>query len=1010
VPAAGPDGNSPVAPLQTDSLPGYEVICEVHRGGQGVVYKAHHKATDRLVAIKVMREGPFAGWRDKVRFEREVRILSSLQHPSIVAIHDSGSSSGCQYFVMDYIAGQPLELWMTAEGRPDTIDTRTDVYALGVLLYQMLTGRFPYDVTGPMREVLDRIVHVDPVRPRSISGEIETDLEAIVLKSLRKEPALRYQTAGELARDLRHYLNGEPIEARSDHGLYVFRKLVARHRLAVIVATICVLVIATSLSTALTLWRQSATLSEERRQADYANRIAWVDRAWEDHEPDEAAELLQNCPTDLRGWEWRFLNRICQVRPLSEWSGKSAIAGFSLSGDGRLLATAAFESAAQPALKRQSNDLVLVRDTATGRTVGSTLLPSNVVGVAFSPTAHRLAVARENGTIYLWDAAKPEAWNLLCDCATPVQCIAFSPDGHQICAGTKKGTLAFFDAVTGDRVQTIQVTQGKVGCIAYHPLGKQIAVGETLNTDLRLPPPNKPGAPAGSDGSPGHLTLWNLETASRLFEVPAHEGGIISVAFSPPGDRIATGGTILRANIHAEGTAKLFDARSGEQILSLHTQLSTVGGVAFSPTGQYLATAGQSLNPPKTPFVDRTCVLWDIRSGRETSVLATTIKTTAVAWTPDGNRVVTGGMDGSVRTWPADTQTKARLLESRHGNVLRLEYSPNGRWLASSGGAPTTGKSVTVWDPDSGEIVSTLQGHTAPVLVSAWHPDGIHLATGSRDRSVRIWNVQTGNPSRVFDHAAKVRGVAFNPAGDLIACAANDEVIVRTFPSGDERLRIRHASEIMSMDWSPNSRWIAIGGNGAAATIQIIDAADGTTVRTIPAKATVNQLRFSPSSTRLAAIISGEFVPALVYDARTGKVLARIGQRARILQALAFSPDESRIALVGTDQMLRIWDVNNQREVYCVRAHDRPVFAVIFSPDGEQLATGGMDGLIKIWDARPRRVPASGPAVVEQAPPVPGRTSLSAATRPEVGRAGKTGAADPRQAPSRAAATRAASS
>lgn len=331
--ALSPDGHTPVIPPSPrvearpdepgatgpppDSFSGYDLVREIHRGGQGVVYQAIQKATKRKVAIKVMREGPFAGPRDRARFEREVQILGQLSHPNIVGIHDSGEAGGHFYYVMDYISGQPLDVYMAsrkrsveetlrlfariceavsaahlrgvihrdlkpgniridaegephvldfglaktvmgeatggthaqvmtvtgqfvgslpwaspeqAEGLPGKIDIRTDVYSLGVILFQMLTARFPYEVTGAMRGVLDNILRAEPLRPRSLRREINDELETIVLKCLSKERERRYQSAGELLRDIQHYLAGEPIEAKRDSTLYVLRKHLRRYR------------------------------------------------------------------------------------------------------------------------------------------------------------------------------------------------------------------------------------------------------------------------------------------------------------------------------------------------------------------------------------------------------------------------------------------------------------------------------------------------------------------------------------------------------------------------------------------------------------------------------------------------------------------------------------------------------------------------------------------------------------------------------------------------------------
>ncbi len=303
-------------PGPPDFFPGYEILNEIHRGGQGVMYRAIQKSTKREVAIKVLKEGAFAGPRELARFEREVQILASLRHPNIVAVHESGTAAaGNFYFVMDYIAGRPLDRYMKerrrdaagistnetlilfakicdavnaahlrgvihrdlkpanvrvdADGNPHVLDfglakmtagesdpasdeheasaltitgqfmgslpwaspeqargqsgldLRTDVYSLGVILFQMLTSKFPYEVTGNIRDVMGRIMNADPVRPGALRRDINDEVDSIILKCLRKEPERRYQSAGELAREIRCYLAGEPIEAKRDSTLYV---------------------------------------------------------------------------------------------------------------------------------------------------------------------------------------------------------------------------------------------------------------------------------------------------------------------------------------------------------------------------------------------------------------------------------------------------------------------------------------------------------------------------------------------------------------------------------------------------------------------------------------------------------------------------------------------------------------------------------------------------------------------------------------------------------------------
>ncbi len=318
---APPGSASSVSPtldhgFSPDTFPGYRIVSEVQRGGQGVVYEAVQLSTGRSVAIKVLLGGAMASKQARQRFEREVRLAAALTHPNIVVIHDSGIAEHQYFFVMEFVRGQPLDMYrrlvrlpardavrlMTVvcdavsyahrhgvihrdlkpsnilvdedgvphvldfglakivggmieeanaesvsitgrlmgtlaymapeqtRGDSSAVDTRSDVYALGVILYELLTSMPPYRTSGvDITKAMESIRQLDPPRPSRLKRELRSELDAIVLKAMAKEPDRRYQSVGELGEDLRAWLAGRPVLARSHSSFYVVRKLAARH-------------------------------------------------------------------------------------------------------------------------------------------------------------------------------------------------------------------------------------------------------------------------------------------------------------------------------------------------------------------------------------------------------------------------------------------------------------------------------------------------------------------------------------------------------------------------------------------------------------------------------------------------------------------------------------------------------------------------------------------------------------------------------------------------------------
>ncbi len=341
--------------VRADNIPGYELLREISRGGQGVVYEAVQASTKRTVAIKMMLRGPFADETSRARFQREVELVAALKHPNIVVIHDSGIAHGGHYFVMDLIDGRRLDEYARSasrsvrevvelftlicnaisfahrhgvihrdlkpsnilvgeegtpyvldfglaksiaeevhageqqptlsepghimgtlrymspeqtQGDPAAIDTRTDVYSLGVILYELLSGTAPYETRTDIMTALANIREAVPPRPSKHNRRINSELAAIILHAIEKEPDRRYQSAGELVQDLNAWLEGKTVIAKSSSSLYVIRKIAQRHALVTTVLSSVLLIILSFSAIAGEFYLRAESAEEQRGKSD----------------------------------------------------------------------------------------------------------------------------------------------------------------------------------------------------------------------------------------------------------------------------------------------------------------------------------------------------------------------------------------------------------------------------------------------------------------------------------------------------------------------------------------------------------------------------------------------------------------------------------------------------------------------------------------------------------------------------------------------------------------------
>jgi WD40 repeat protein/serine/threonine protein kinase/tetratricopeptide (TPR) repeat protein len=828
-------------------------------------------------------------------------------------------------------------------------DVRSDVYALGLTLYQLLTLKPAFDESD-RRKLIKQVTTQSPERLRKLDAHIPRDLETIVHKAIDREPRQRYQSAAELADDLRRYLGDEPIRARRISPLARFSRWCKRNpTVAGLTGTVAALLLAglvissiaavgfKSLAAELEVERENAVFArddamaaskeadrqktvavgqrdeaekqrkEAARQRDETRRYLYVahmnlaERAWEEGNVGRVLQLLdaqrpeQTGGLELRGWEWRYQWRLAhsELRMLKHPSVRVVF-----SPDGRLVASGG------------NNGTVKLWNTASGQEMWTH--PAHigqVRGVAFSPDGQIVASGGFDGPVTLWDAPSGKKLRTLKGHTNKIYGIVFSPDGRLLASGSKDGTVKLWDPASGQLLRNLKVGRSAYS-VAISPDGKRLASG----------------------GAYGAVKLWDIASGQKVWSLEkAHASRIPAVAFSPDGKLLASGGR--------DGTLKLWDAASGQEQWVHKASAYSVFGVRFSPDGQLLASASIS---------DGVVKIWETTSGK----LLRTLKghtggVRDVAFSPDGLLLVSGSSDGSVKLWPAARNQEFQTLKGHLGYVYQVAFSPDGQLLASGGGDGM----VTLWDAASSQRLRTFNVGMAVHNV-ALSPDGKLLAAGGGS-TVKLWETASGQLLRSLQgHTGRVEGIAFSPDGTRLASGSKDGTVKLWDAASGQKLQTLngHAGAVMAVAFSPDGSHLASGyGDG---TLKLWHAQRGQETVTLKRHPSwLRGLAFSPDGRLLASSYQDGVVN--LWDTASGEARLTLKGHSSAVEGVAFSPDHERLASCGADGSVKIWDLTSGQELRTLKAHTDTVTGVAFSPDGERLVSCSKDKTIKVWDARP---------------------------------------------------------
>jgi WD40 repeat protein len=892
-----------------------------------------------------------------------------------------------------------------------TVDERADVYALGSILYHLLSGQAPYLGTTS-QEVLQRVITEEPTPLAQLQPRLTQDLLDIVSRAMARDPAQRYPSARELAEDLRRFLQGQLVGAHRYTRWERMQRFARRHRTTLIVAAFATLALVVGevidhnrivQERDRAEQKQAAAEKAEREASQRADTLTIMEaRTQVAQDPARVFTLLDSLSPGFTDWgKVRTLAAAALAHgiPTSFHDHTGALNNVRFSPDGRSLVTASDDhtlrlwdvtSGTHRILETYEDEVWRTAFSPDGRYVASCgkdgqvrlfdlatgtsrLLQGHTASVGnayFSPDGRLLYTAGYDGRIWLWDVAS-RTGRLLGLHGSEAMDVQLLADGRHLISVGGQATLAWLWNLEDGSKQplvprsydpNLVAMASQSGAIAIATLKGQILLWESLDKPMRVLE-GKHGLIHSLEFSPdgrylaahsrqGPVELWELPSGTS-YSLESPPGWWVSLAFSPDSRWLAAGGW--------DGKTRLWEVAT-RRLRVLHGATTVIASVAFSPDGKWLATGSHDQVARLHEVEDRSTRILTTHEGKlpEQGPSRRSLgpseyegvalgKVYALVPSSDGKHVLSAGAwDGQLHLSPLESGS-SEAVQAHPGRLVAAFALPDGSKLVTAGEDGT----VSLWDGQARQL-QQFKGPSQRTAVLAISADGARVAAGEASGMIWIWDAASGQGRVLGQHATPLYVLAFTPDGrHLISGGQDGELRFWELSSGQSRVVYRHREAITALAFSPDGHTLASGSKDHSAWLQRLDPSSGLPVEGSPGRRLdqgglgVLQLRFSLDGRQLFVASLGDFVVRR-WEVETGTPLKGLtGHPNHVLQ-MNLSPDGQRLATASVDGSIRVWDLQSG-ESRTLRVDDVAVLQVAFSRDGRYVVSAGHDGTVRLW-------------------------------------------------------------